>query len=420
MGKKKSKVSKQKQAKAKQRHASLGGVVVCKGSKSKFQQSSRLYQLQTPSQVILHNSIINNNSSNNNNHETNTTSMIHTSSANTKILSSSRRITVRKELINKQTKSQHRIHQPNTKVTLQPRLESIQEDQEQQDFDQQLASLQERQWITEHKKAGSSNGSSCAGRKRNKNQRAAVGNDDISSNNVASPKTGMFGNMPPASFQVEKSTQDLLQETMHKMVHLRGVGISAVETTPIRSNKTVVPSTGGHVLPNPSESTLSRSSLVLDVLPNQISSGLSSLPVIIKQQQEPPPAPFYREYSSDNPYAALGRDDSDDEDDDDNNHNKTDNDNRTSSCITHKDWSLKIQAPLLNFAPSSFSLMPRQTPTPASTPIPSHRQPVELHQQPFATENRPCSFASTVTTKTPPSHEISENILSQEEIDPDL
>jgi hypothetical protein len=395
MGKKKSKVSKQKQAKAKHRHASLGGVVVCKGTTNKFQQSSRYYQQQQhhhhqTQSIILHSNSINNN----NNQCKNDNNNIIRSNANKKfsnnnqIFPSSSKPITRKVLMNKL--SQNRISQPkvfftpalsnittSSRVTLLPRLESIPEDQEQQDFQQQLVSLQERQWMAQHK---AENGR----RKRNKCRSVGTEIGDLSSSNVSSPKTNIFGNMKPASFRVERTTQDLLHETMHQMVHLTGVGISAVETTPIRSNKTILPQSEGYI-----QYTLSRTSSS-NIPPTQI---------------------------SDNRYAVLGKDESSDDDDDyedSNNHNN--------------DWSLKVQAPLLSFAPASFSLMPRQTPTPVSTPVPTYRQPIEL-QQTQQQQQQPqhhhqvaavplCLVADVVAAKLAANH-ICEN-FSEQEIDPDL
>jgi hypothetical protein len=375
MGKKKSKISKQKQAKAKKRHASsLGGVAVSKGSSSKFQQS----RLQQTHSVILRG----NQSASTQNSKKSAT--LVDNNQNSQL--ASHKIN-RKELMKKlsQKKSHPKVFfspaskvaaPANSRVALHPRLGSIREDEEQQEFEQQLASLQERQWVADQK---------CGSKKRNN---MVVGNSSFDHSS-----SGIFA-IQPASFQVEKTTQDLLQETMHKMVHMTGVGISAVERTPIRSNRTV------------------ESQKVLGVsLPTQpqhnISSGiappstLSSLAAASHRQQEERKQ-FIQEHSSENPFTALGTGDSDDEDQDDCNINKP-----TSY------WSLKIQPPSnFNFAPASFSLMPRQTPTPASTPIPTHRQLPHRHLPTIHSCSFVAASANTVTAANDPA--------SEQEIDPDL
>ncbi|KAG7338909.1 hypothetical protein IV203_002638 [Nitzschia inconspicua] len=336
MGKKKSKISKQKQAKAKQRHASLGGVTVTKGSSSKFQQSRLQSHHQQATSIILPS---NNNKKN-------------TSSSNTPQAQSASHMINRKELIKQlsqknaqpkvffsQASSSKIASTSASRVSLQPRLGSIREDQEQQDFDQQLASLHERQWVAEHKLNG--------GKKR-----ASKMTGNNTSNNAGAAANGVFGNlaMQPASFRVEKDTQDLLQETMQKMVHMTGVGISAFETTPIRSNKAVEPPFNGFSLPTPPHSTFAQSSSGITS-----QSTVSSLAVAAQRQLEERTR-FIQEHSSQNHYAALEMGDSDEEDEADH-------------SISNNDWSLKIEPPLgMNFTAASFSLMPRQTPTPASTP----------------------------------------------------
>jgi hypothetical protein len=348
MGKKKSKVAKQKQTKAKQRNSlkknvgktSLGGVAITKGFSSKSQQSRQQTQQQTS--VILH--VQNGNSSNSKKTMNNNTVGIN-----------------RKELLQKlsQTRdtpkvfsSPSSIRLSTSDVALQPRLESIQEDSEQQDFDRQMASMHERQWVAQHTQSSKKRG------KKSNSSRDAV--------------AVIVSQMKPASFVVEKTADDLLHETMHKMVHMTGVGISAVEKTPVRSNKTVEP-TFQNSLP-----------VMSSIVSNATTSSsvrlhnTSSLAVALQKHQHEQ-TQFIEQNTSANPFAVLKNDDSDEED--------------GGKTLTSNDWSLKIQPPQFQFAPQSFSLMPRETPTPASTPIPNHR----IRQNENVPAVQSCSFPAAAT-----------------------
>jgi hypothetical protein len=115
-------------------------------------------------------------------------------------------------------------------------------------------------------------------------------------------------NFQPASFSLQKSTTDLLHETVSQMQGMVGVGTAATVNntlTPIRTNQSWAVSQG-------------------------------------------PLSPSRR-----NPFAALG--DDDDDDDSDNEWNPKKN-QQVQSAFT--------------LAPATFSILPRTTPTPATTPIP--------------------------------------------------
>lgn len=371
MGKKKSKVSKQKQAKAKNRQTSLGGVTVSKGSSSKFQHSRN----EQTTSVTLH-------VNNRNKGPYLTKNVINQKDLTEKLSENSG-----KPKVFFSPSSTEGGTSVSGRVLLQPRLGSIREDQEQQDFDQQFASLQERQWMVDHKKTG--------GRKRG-NRKA--GKSDSFYN--ASTSGVMLGNvtMQPASFRVEKNTQELLQETMQRMVHMTGVGISSFESTPIRSNKKVEPEARGVFLPQPPNVLLSSAS---HLAPQQ--AGVSSLAVALQRQHEQQNE-LIQEHNSQNPYHALGMGDSDDEESGGNN-----------GVVTNSDWSLKVQPALnLNFAPASFSLMPRQSPTPASTPIPIRRQ------QPLGMQLPPIQSCSLVATFLAAGATANADTNIEDDFDPDL
>ena len=384
MGKKKSKVSKQKQTKAQKRNnassfkknkssSSLGGVTISKGFSSKSQQSRQQTQQQTS--VILH--VHNNGSSSTKKNLTTTTANNNSNSAvplNKKELMqklSTKNTSPKVFLSPSSSRTQN-----NNRVALQPRLGSIQEDSsEQDDFDRQMASLQERQWVSEHNQSDSRNSK--------KKKRGNSKKGGMRQSSLAAP----LQMMQSASFSLEKTPEDLLHETMHQMVHMTGVGISAVEKTPIRSNKTMqVESLTTHnknthntALPTMMSSVSASSSTT----PSQ-PLNTSSLAAALRKHQHEQKA-FIQQHTCDNPFAALGggNDDSDDDIDDKNSAN---------------DWSLKIQPPpaaaQFQFAPASFTLMPRETPTPASTPIhPSSRLRTTVHRGQHAVAVSASSFA---------------------------
>jgi hypothetical protein len=175
MGKKKSKVSKQKQAKARQkgeRTSSLGGVAVSKGFSSKFQQANK----STAIDIDPKNKVV------------------------------AKHIT--------EASLRHKLKRKTRKVFMSPAAKTSapansRKDDEQDDFRRQMASMHERQMASTKKKT----------RKKNHLLEAV--------------------NFEPASFSLQKSQQVLLQETTSQMERMSGVGeeISAYTTTPIRSNQ---------------------------------------------------------------------------------------------------------------------------------------------------------------------------------------
>lgn len=176
MGKRKSKVSKQKQAKARQKQgkkpSSLGGVSVSKAFSSKFQQA------KNPAVVL---------DSKNKNF--------------TKIITEA---SLRQKLKSK-TKKVFMSPPPRTSTNTNGQNRN----NEQDEFHRQMASMQERQMAATMKKAGKK-----------------VATADVS--------------FHQATFSLQKSPQDLLHETTRQMETMRGVGeqgIGSFSSTPIRTNQ---------------------------------------------------------------------------------------------------------------------------------------------------------------------------------------
>ena len=184
MGKKNSKVAKQKQArKAKQNLVQrqgakkMGGVAVSKGMNSKFQQA------KSPAVLVVGN----------------IPRKIKAQETNSSKTSISPKI---------------QMKNPLRKVFLSPqptvsgKKKNAQD--EQKEFERQMASMQERQLAIDKKKKKS----------KRKSQKPAL-------------------EFQPASFSMKKSTQDLLQETVNQMESMSGVGVASSNTTstPIRTNQ---------------------------------------------------------------------------------------------------------------------------------------------------------------------------------------
>ncbi len=262
-------------------------------------------------------------------------------------------------------------HNNHVVTSLQPRLRSRTDHDvgngasgERAEFERQMASLQERQWAAAYYKSNLSHKKTKKCTKRGKLSSSV---DVPGTNNAHSPVGGdASANSPfafqPASFSVDKSTQDLLQEAMHQMVHMTGVGISAVEKTPIRSNKTVTDAYEDYSFDQNQEQQF------LPTMVNAQSAVASTSPPSTQQEKQQASGhyqllqpPGRNNSISNNPFSALETGDSDDE----------------GGVGIGNGWSqaskLAIQQPSMSFAPASFSLMPTQTPTPASTPTaPGH------------------------------------------------
>jgi hypothetical protein len=157
-------------------------------------------------------------------------------------------------------------------------------DDEKQDFQRQMASLQERAAASRH------------GPQRQKKSELLKEGGVVST---------LIQSFQPASFSVEKSTPDLLQETVNQMQGMTGVGQAP-----------------------PS----------LDSLPTPIRSNQSWAAV-----REAP--------MCSNPFAALALEEGD-------------TDNESTDAVARE-----ISPPTIQLAPASFILLPRTTPTPATTPL---------------------------------------------------
>lgn len=272
MGKRKSKIAKAKQAKAKhgtgknKRNipSSLGGVAMAKGSTSKFQQ-----------QITSGNAV--------KGVESNTKASIQSSSFS-------------KKFEKPKAKPVFLSNSP-----LPPHASSdiakANAYDEQVDFARQVASLHERQ-------AASRNTVTKQKKSTLLKEGGALSN--------------LVQGFQPASFQIEKSTNDLLHETLDQMQSMSGVG-----------------------QPRPTA----------DSLPTPVRNNQSWATVSI-----PPETLADR-----NPFDALQEDD-----------DESDNEYR--------------QNPVIQMAPPSFTLMPRITPTPATTPL---REPygTPLHAMPNAIDD---------------------------------
>lgn len=263
MGKKKSKISKQKQAKAKQKQGkktSMGGVAVSKGFSSKFQQANK----SSSSNLTIYrtNTTANNNNSNNGKN-------ITEASLRQKLQRKTRKV-----FLSPTNKIIHRDNNKNND-------KRITNDDEQEEFKRQMASLQERQLAKTTLK------------KQTKMTKTIM-------------KTDATSFFKPASFSLQKSPHQLLQETTRHMESLSGVGeqgVGSYSATPKVSNQSWV---------------------------------VSSEPITPLLQN--------------NPFGALKDDDSDDE---------------------GNEWAAP-KLPFVSLAPATFSLLPRTTPTPATSPFP-HR-----------------------------------------------
>lgn len=250
MGKRKSKVAKAKQAKAKKNHASSKfGVSAVKSNK--FSQQVTDYKLNIEGN----------------------------GSSNMEIQASA----ISKKLLHKpRPKKVFLSHSP---VSTRG-AKNINDEQE--DFRKQMASLQERQ---------------AASRKAPQRQKKS---ELLKEGGAVS---NIVQGFQPASFSLDKTTADLLHETVHQMQGMSGVGQAAPPAdslpTPIRNNKSWA---------------------------KPVKEGLKSK----------------------NPFAALEEED--------------DSDNEFTGMATGR-AGRSPTATTLQIAPASFTLLPRTTPTPATTPL---------------------------------------------------
>jgi hypothetical protein len=239
MGKRKSKTSKQNQAKARQKQgkktSSLGGVAVSKGFSSKFQQANK-----SPAIVL-------------DPRNKNVAKNITEASLRQKLGSKTKKV-----FMSPPARASTSNKGPNN-------------NDEQDEFRRQMASMQERQMAATKKES-------------------------------AKNSTADFS-FEQATFSLQKSPQYLLQETTRQMETMTGVGeqgIGSFSSTPIRTNQSWA---------------------------------------VAKEPESP--------FMAKNPFEALGGDDSGEED---------------------NEWSQKV--PRFSLAPATFSLLPRITPTPATSPHP--------------------------------------------------
>lgn len=270
MGKRKSKTAKQKQAKAKQKNgkkSSLGGVAVSKGMNSKFQQakSSSVISVQM--------------SSKNFGSAANGKKMITEASVRQKLKAKTKKV-----FMSTPSKAAEAPLGKNGKKAFQ--------NDEQTEFRRQMASLQERQMAASQKNKSSSKSSGGS--------------------------TLLFGFQEP-TFSLQKTPQQLLQETTRQMETMTGVGqqgIGSFSSTPIRTNQSWAVAAA---------------------------TTKEELPLAHK-----------------NPFEALGGNQNDWDDDDDTNNDWRDEPPKNEQA-----------ASLFSMAPPTFSLLPRITPTPATSPHPN-------------------------------------------------
>ena len=266
MGKRKSKTAKQKQAKARQKNGkktSLGGVAVSKGMTSKFQQakSSSVTSVQM---------------SNGNGKK------ITEASVRQKLKATTKKVfmpTPSKPVAAPSGKHNGNNHKKSSK------------DDEQSEFRRQMASLRERQMAAASQKKKASKSSATTG------------------------KTTLSFGFQEASFSLQKTPQQMLQETTRQMETMTGVGqqgIGSFSSTPIRTNQ--------------------------------------SWAVATKDPSSP--------LASKNPFEALGGNGWDDDEDND-------------WSDKPKEATSEASASLFSMAPPTFSLLPRITPTPATSPHPN-------------------------------------------------
>jgi hypothetical protein len=277
MGKKKSKIAKAKQAKAKHGSgknkrtipSSLGGVSMAKGSNSKFQQQ------------IANGNVVKVVEGNNNKASTQSSSF-------------------GKKFEKPKAKAVFLSSSPLPPHPSSDAASKTNGYDEQADFARQVDSLQERQAASRH-----------AVSKQKKSTLLKEG---------GAVSTLIQGFQPP-SFQVEKSTNDLLHETLDRMQSMSGVG---------------QPRPSAESLPTP-------------VRNNQSWATVSINPETLADK---------------NPFDALQEYDEDED--------ESDNEYR--------------QNPIIQMAPPSFTLLPRITPTPATTPL---REPYStpLHAMPTAIDD---------------------------------
>jgi hypothetical protein len=252
MGKKRSKISKQKQARAKQspakKSSSLGGVKMIKGHSSKFQQSkSASIVVPSAGQQLLQNHL---------------KKLASTPSKNPLLNKTKRKVFLSPPSATSSAAASG--SKPHTSLH-----------DEEKEYQRQMASMRERHLASDFKKK------ELAAAKKNKGAEKS------------------FLEMQPASFSVGKTTHDLLQETVQQMQSMEGVGESQILATPIRTNQSWS---------------------------------------VVKE----PPA------FANNPFEALAENDSDNDEE-------------------YNEWNPRMTP--IQLAPASFSLLPRITPTPATTPL---------------------------------------------------
>ena len=177
-------------------------------------------------------------------------------------------------------------HSPLPEETSNKNNNSKLKNDEQEDFRRQMASLHERDMAARH------------GPQRQKKSELLKEGGVVST---------MIQSFQPASFSVEKTTTDLLQETVTQMQGMTGVG--------------------------------------------QAAPSLDSLPTPIRSNQSWATVRQERTSHNNNPFAALTFEEGDSE-------------NESSDGP-----SRRISPPPIQLAPASFILLPRTTPTPATTPL---------------------------------------------------
>ena len=267
MGKKKSKVARGKQAKAKKSHATgakFGVSTTTTSSSSNGGRSTMLKPNKFSQQVANHKLSM---------------------GGKGKLSSGFQASAVSMGLQKPNTNKVFLSHSPLPEESSNNNNSQKMKNDEQDDFQRQMASLHEREMAARHRP-----------QRQKKSELLKEGG-------VVSTMIQAF---QPASFSVEKSTADLLQETVTQMQGMTGVGQAAAS---------------------------------LDSLPTPIRSNQSW--ATVREERK----------SSNNPYAALTFEEGDSENE--------------STDIP----SREISPPPIQLAPASFILLPRTTPTPATTPL---------------------------------------------------